>query len=131
MIDYNGGHLPSNNELTMLSITRKCFDSLDENYKSYVTDGLMKLIPSKTFLQNENNWLENYMHEYTRKNKSLVVFSHNDLNPGNIIVNDDEIKFIDFDYVGYGHQALDIGNHFVEMSGFGSDYSGKVKFIET
>jgi thiamine kinase-like enzyme len=89
----------------------------------------MKLIPSKTFLQNENNWLENYMHEYTRKNKSLVVFSHNDLNPGNIIVNDDEIKFIDFDYVGYGHQALDISNHFVEMSGFGSDYTGRVKFI--
>jgi len=56
---------------------------------------------------------------------SPLVFSHNDLLGGNIIVNDanGEVKFIDFEYASTNYQAFDIANHFNEFAGFEADYS--------
>ncbi|KAK6941641.1 hypothetical protein RJ641_027018 [Dillenia turbinata] len=54
-----------------------------------------------------------------------VVFSHNDLLSGNLMLNDDEDKlyFIDFEYGSYSYRGYDIGNHFNEYAGYECDYS--------
>ncbi|KAF6152726.1 hypothetical protein GIB67_021386 [Kingdonia uniflora] len=57
--------------------------------------------------------------------KAPVVFAHNDLLSGNLMVNDDEEKlyFIDFEYGSYSYRGYDIANHFNEYAGFDCDYS--------
>ncbi|CAK8534371.1 unnamed protein product [Lathyrus sativus] len=57
--------------------------------------------------------------------KSPVVFSHNDLLSGNIMVNQEEDKLylIDYEYASYNYRGYDIGNHFAEYAGFECDYS--------
>ncbi|XP_003578170.1 probable ethanolamine kinase [Brachypodium distachyon] len=54
-----------------------------------------------------------------------VVFSHNDLLSGNLMLNDLEEKlyFIDFEYGSYSYRGYDIANHFNEYAGFDCDYS--------
>ncbi|KAK9697806.1 hypothetical protein RND81_08G062700 [Saponaria officinalis] len=54
-----------------------------------------------------------------------VVFSHNDLLSGNIMLNDEEGKLyiIDFEYGSYNYRGFDIGNHFNEYAGYDCDYS--------
>ncbi|XP_076919188.1 putative ethanolamine kinase [Bidens hawaiensis] len=54
-----------------------------------------------------------------------VVFAHNDLLSGNLMLNDDEEKlyFIDFEYGSYSYRGFDIGNHFNEYAGFECDYT--------
>ncbi|CAF89876.1 unnamed protein product, partial [Tetraodon nigroviridis] len=58
--------------------------------------------------------------------RSPVVLCHNDLLIKNIIYNQSEgtVKFIDYEYADYNHQAFDIGNHFNEFAGVEDiDYS--------
>eukprot|EP00262_Sarcandra_glabra_P007918 TRINITY_DN21032_c0_g1_i1.p1 TRINITY_DN21032_c0_g1~~TRINITY_DN21032_c0_g1_i1.p1 ORF type:complete len:397 (-),score=75.26 TRINITY_DN21032_c0_g1_i1:222-1319(-) len=54
-----------------------------------------------------------------------VVFSHNDLLPGNLMLNDDEEKLylIDFEYGSYSYRGYDIANHFNEYAGLDCDYN--------
>ncbi|XP_065849768.1 probable ethanolamine kinase [Euphorbia lathyris] len=54
-----------------------------------------------------------------------VVFSHNDLLSGNLMLNEDEDKLyiIDFEYGSYSYRGFDIGNHFNEYAGYDCDYS--------
>ncbi|XXG55881.1 hypothetical protein AAC387_Pa03g3440 [Persea americana] len=54
-----------------------------------------------------------------------VVFAHNDLLSGNLMLNDDEGKlyFIDFEYGSYSYRGYDIANHFNEYAGFDCDFS--------
>ncbi|KAJ4844614.1 hypothetical protein Tsubulata_023440 [Turnera subulata] len=54
-----------------------------------------------------------------------VVFAHNDLLSGNLMLNEDEGKLyiIDFEYGSYNYRGYDIGNHFAEYAGYDCDYS--------
>jgi len=54
-----------------------------------------------------------------------VVFSHNDLLGGNIVVDDatGDIHFIDYEYAANNYRPFDIANHFCEWSGFQLDFS--------
>ncbi|CAM8960396.1 unnamed protein product [Rhodiola kirilowii] len=63
--------------------------------------------------------------ELTRHLNSPVVFAHNDLLCGNIMVNEAEEKlyFIDFEYGSYNYRGFDIGNHFNEYAGYECDYN--------
>ncbi|POM79912.1 Choline/ethanolamine Kinase, partial [Phytophthora palmivora] len=48
---------------------------------------------------------------------SPIVFSHNDLQYGNIMKNDaGDAVFIDFEYTSYNPRGYDIGNHFCEWA---------------
>ena len=49
-----------------------------------------------------------------------VVFSHNDINTGNILVRDnylghDPVVLIDFEFSSYNYRSFDIANHFNEL----------------
>ncbi|PNX73573.1 putative ethanolamine kinase A-like protein, partial [Trifolium pratense] len=75
--------------------------------------------------------------------KSPVLFSHNDLLSGNIMINHEEghelglmspvfnveelnrnaLYLIDYEYASYNYRGFDIGNHFAEYAGFECDYS--------
>uniref|UniRef100_W5NE30 ethanolamine kinase n=2 Tax=Lepisosteus oculatus TaxID=7918 RepID=W5NE30_LEPOC len=79
-------------------------------------------IPSPTQLKEEMAWMQNSLSDLG----SPVVLCHNDLLCKNIIFNEKEgkVKFIDYEYTGYNHQAYDIGNHFNEFAGINDvDYS--------
>ncbi|GER37070.1 protein kinase superfamily protein [Striga asiatica] len=54
-----------------------------------------------------------------------IVYSHNDLLSGNLMIDDaeDKLYFIDFEYGSYNYRGFDIGNHFNEYAGYECDYS--------
>lgn len=67
--------------------------------------------------------------------QSPVVFGHNDLLSGNILVlqqsgfdpqnpnRNGPVCFIDYEYGAYTYRGFDIGNHFTEYAGFEGDYT--------
>eukprot|EP01018_Ginkgo_biloba_P023805 Gb_22577 [translate_table: standard] len=57
--------------------------------------------------------------------KAPVVFAHNDLLSGNLMLSENEEKLylIDFEYGSYNFRGYDIANHFNEYAGFECDYS--------
>lgn len=67
----------------------------------------------------------NELKELTRRLESPVVFAHNDLLSGNLMLNEDHGKLylIDFEYGSYNYRGFDIGNHFNEYAGYDCDYS--------
>lgn len=59
---------------------------------------------------------------------SPIVFCHNDLLSGNIMVDQENgqirhMTFIDFEYADWAPRGFDLGNHFCEYAGFEGDYS--------
>lgn len=71
---------------------------------------------SKWELDAEMTWLR----EYLAQLKSPVVFCHNDLQEGNILIREkattreDKLVIIDFEYCSYNYRGFDFGNHFCE-----------------
>ncbi|XP_004245179.1 probable ethanolamine kinase [Solanum lycopersicum] len=63
--------------------------------------------------------------ELTDRLNAPVVFAHNDLLSGNLMLNEEKEKlyFIDFEYGSYNYRGFDIGNHFNEYAGYDCDYS--------
>ncbi|CAN4127889.1 unnamed protein product [Withania somnifera] len=63
--------------------------------------------------------------ELTDRLNAPVVFAHNDLLSGNLMLNEDKEKLylIDFEYGSYNYRGFDIGNHFNEYAGYDCDYS--------
>ncbi|XP_071453508.1 ethanolamine kinase 1 [Hetaerina americana] len=72
-----------------------------------------KLVPSKQILKKEWSLLQKELQDIG----SPVVFCHNDLLLGNVIYNNNQVTFIDYEYADYNYQAFDIGNHFNEFAG--------------
>lgn len=61
--------------------------------------------------------LEAAVNEVVRQES--VVFCHNDLLAGNVIIKEGNtgVDFIDFEYGSANYRGFDIGNHFNEMCG--------------
>jgi len=69
----------------------------------------------KVNLRQEVDWLLSFL----RNVPSPVVFSHNDINCGNILVRDDPeswdpVVLIDFEFAAYNYRGFDLANHFIE-----------------
>lgn len=70
--------------------------------------------------ESELKWLKKFL----ASAESPTVFSHNDLQEGNILLPesvstkmqpyDDRIVFIDFEFCAYNYRGFDLGNHFCE-----------------
>ncbi|KAB7498111.1 Choline/ethanolamine kinase [Armadillidium nasatum] len=62
----------------------------------------------------------NFLKRIVTKIQSPVVFAHNDMQEGNILFNNnalrfsDKISLIDFEYCSYNHRGFDVANHFCE-----------------
>ncbi|CAG9820590.1 unnamed protein product [Phaedon cochleariae] len=84
-----------------------------KNMPEYVSD-----IMEKTDLKTEANWLKNRL----ETEDCSVVFCHNDMQEGNILISrdadanmeDPELVIIDFEYCSYNYRSFDIANHFAE-----------------
>ncbi|CAN7011831.1 hypothetical protein Bca4012_030395 [Brassica carinata] len=65
------------------------------------------------------------LREFTGLLNAPVVFAHNDLLSGNLMLNEDEerLYLIDFEYGSYNYRGFDIGNHFNEYAGYDCDYT--------
>mmetsp|Transcript_42909 Transcript_42909/g.48748 ORF Transcript_42909/g.48748 Transcript_42909/m.48748 type:complete len:380 (+) Transcript_42909:45-1184(+) len=75
-----------------------------------------------TDLETEINWLENMIPKFI---DSPIVFGHNDLQYGNIMISvtGAKICFIDFEYSGYVPRGYDIANYFAEWA---ADYHNEI-----
>ncbi|RID53918.1 hypothetical protein BRARA_G01281 [Brassica rapa] len=65
------------------------------------------------------------LREFTGLLNAPVVFAHNDLLSGNLMLNEEEerLYLIDFEYGSYNYRGFDIGNHFNEYAGYDCDYT--------
>lgn len=74
-------------------------------------------------LKNEMIWLK----QYITNSNSPVVFSHNDMQEGNILIHNDleddevidkndQLVLIDFEYCSYNYRGFDLANHFLEWT---------------
>ncbi|XP_014240177.1 choline/ethanolamine kinase isoform X1 [Cimex lectularius] len=82
-------------------------------------DTVLNSIDFKTELQ----WLKNHL----SKIPSPAVFCHNDLQGGNILLQQksdgsQSLVFIDFEYCSYNYRGFDLANHFIEWT---YDYTNK------
>lgn len=68
-----------------------------------------------SLLDKRNNLLEKYKCEYNPRECQVI---HRDIRPGNIIVSNDKVYFIDFDYIAYGDLLFEIGSAAMLMSNF-------------
>ena len=97
---------------------RKIINTTDSN-NNQSSIGSNSKIPTTDELIRELEYLE---HNLPKPDLADLVFSHNDLLPRNIIKQSDRCLFIDFEYAGINHRAMDIGNHFCEFADIGTKY---------
>ncbi|ORZ09005.1 kinase-like domain-containing protein [Absidia repens] len=111
----------SNQDQQLWKTMRGWLDQVPEQY----TDPRTQAIFKNRFNLNHIKAELDQLIERLEKLESPIVFSHNDLLYGNIILNDtkEEAYFIDYEYGCYAFRGFDIGNHFNEHCGFEFDYS--------
>ncbi|KYR00596.1 hypothetical protein DLAC_02615 [Tieghemostelium lacteum] len=76
------------------------------------------------YIKESEHLIEFLKNRYQNESKH-VTFCHNDLIPRNMIYDNDndQVRFIDFEYSGYNYRGYDLGNFFCEFSGLDLDYS--------
>eukprot|EP00177_Eucheuma_denticulatum_P003528 GFKZ01006376.1.p1 GENE.GFKZ01006376.1~~GFKZ01006376.1.p1 ORF type:complete len:355 (+),score=46.51 GFKZ01006376.1:325-1389(+) len=76
------------------------------------------VLPEGIFLRECEDGLQKTK-EDLEKSASPIVFCHNDLLCGNIMVGekDNEVSLVDFEYAGFNYRGFDIGNFFCEAMG--------------
>ncbi|XP_022974065.1 probable ethanolamine kinase [Cucurbita maxima] len=114
-------YIPGSTEPQLWIEIFKCYGKasalqFDDTEKQCIYDSI-------SFTEIHNEVLE--IKELTSLLDAPVVFSHNDLLSGNLMLNEEEerLYFIDFEYGSYNYRGFDIGNHFNEYAGYDCDYS--------
>ncbi|XP_023322093.1 choline/ethanolamine kinase [Eurytemora carolleeae] len=108
---------------TMRSLVSKLKPLSPESVCSAERNAVLELI--NWDLRSEVDWLISFLKHVP----SPVVFSHNDVNCGNILVREDKsagwdpIVFIDYEFAAYNYRGFDLANHFIEWV---YDYGTKV-----
>ncbi|XP_046680792.1 choline/ethanolamine kinase isoform X1 [Homalodisca vitripennis] len=113
-------HVPINKEPRWLwDTTARWLQTIDEaklKENHVVDENPIAETLYKLDLQKEVTWLR----EYLIKIKSQVVFCHNDLQEGNILLREDQeepsLVLIDFEYCSYNYRGFDLANHFIEWT---------------
>lgn len=98
----------------------KFLDLVPDRFTDPVKDERVKAtLPTKEGFVKEFHQL----YDALEKTKSPILFCHNDLLPGNVIYTQERnsVTFIDYEYAEPNFQAFDIGNHFAEFPGIGSN----------
>ncbi|XP_054289686.1 choline/ethanolamine kinase isoform X2 [Macrosteles quadrilineatus] len=110
-------NVPINKEPRWLwDTTNRWLQNIDEGQmkENQVDESPIAEVLYKLDLKREVSWLK----EHLIKLKSPVVFCHNDMQEGNILLREDledpTIVLIDFEYCSYNYRGFDIANHFIE-----------------
>ena len=93
---------------------------LFKNFDEFYEDAIKKFGFNEftTDLNNEIIWMKNVISDLD----SPIVFCHNDLHGGNILIRENydqqenKLLFCDFDWSAYGYRGLDFGNFFAELN---------------
>ncbi|KAI8887362.1 kinase-like protein [Backusella circina FSU 941] len=107
-------------EQKLWSTMFKWLEQIPEKYDDPTTQSIFETNFDKQKITAELHYLISKL----EKIDSPIVFSHNDLLYGNVILDDDkqEANFIDYEYGCYAFRGFDIGNHFNEFAGFECEY---------
>lgn len=95
----------------------------------------MALVKHKNLLEDLN--IKFYIDDIKERSKKCKIgFCHNDLLSSNIIKNEEEIYFIDYEYAGFNYVGFDIANHLAEYAGYDlkfeeiPDNEGIIEFLK-
>ncbi|KAJ2575367.1 hypothetical protein GGH19_003062 [Coemansia sp. RSA 1807] len=113
--------IPGNRTPCLFPVLRQWLRDVPSTYSNAQADSTFQAHFSMSMLERELAYLEPLL---TAAN-SPVVFAHNDLLSGNIIMSEtrDRVSFIDYEYANYNYRGFDIANHFCEYAGFECDYT--------
>ncbi|AUM62587.1 phosphotransferase family protein [Spiroplasma monobiae] len=100
-------------------------DNISEMHKININNSKIKsfkyfdfLINIKSQLENDLNFLDDYIKEVKDIDGDFngldLVLSHNDLVPGNILVKENKVIFIDYDYVTLNNNLFDLASFITE-----------------
>ena len=91
-----------------------------ENMKQQQTLSQEPVQAAKSVLRWQLDAEMEWMRIYLAQLRSAVVFCHNDLQEGNILIREtaqtpeDKLVIIDFEYCSYNYRGFDLANHFCE-----------------
>ncbi|KAJ1731275.1 hypothetical protein LPJ61_002615 [Coemansia biformis] len=113
--------LPGDRSPRLLPTLRRWLGDIPKCYGDERKDALFRKHFSLDMLRSELAELE----RLAAAADSPVVFAHNDLLSGNIVLaaSKDKVSFIDYEYATYNYRGFDVANHFNEYAGFECDYS--------
>ncbi|XP_008463050.2 probable ethanolamine kinase isoform X1 [Cucumis melo] len=114
-------YIPGSNEPQLWNEVLKFYEKAST--LQFDDTGKQSIYDTISFQEIHNEILE--IKELTSLLNAPVVFAHNDLLSGNLMLNEEEgrLYFIDFEYGSYSYRGFDIGNHFNEYAGYDCDYS--------
>ncbi|KAJ2386209.1 hypothetical protein GGI23_006543, partial [Coemansia sp. RSA 2559] len=121
LAEWSQINLPGSHAPQLFPTLRRWMQDIPQSYSDPKANQTFQGYFSTDKLASEATELETLL----TKLNSPVVFSHNDLLSGNIIMSEskDQVFFIDYEYGMYNYRAFDIANHFNEYAGFECDYS--------
>ncbi|KAJ2705543.1 hypothetical protein FB645_002332 [Coemansia sp. IMI 203386] len=121
LAEWGQVQLPSDHSPQLFPIIHRWMKDIPQTYENKRSNDIFQKHFSHKALAAEADLL----HDLLLKVESPVVFSHNDLLSGNIIMSEtkDKVSFIDYEYAMYNYRGFDIANHFNEYAGFECDYS--------
>ncbi|KAI7830052.1 kinase-like domain-containing protein [Kickxella alabastrina] len=120
LAEWGQVQLPGDHSPQLFPIIRRWMNDIPANYASERDNAIFHKHFKIQDLIAECDQLDAIL----TKLDSPVVFSHNDLLSGNVIMAEskDEVFFIDYEYAMYNYRGFDIANHFNEYAGFECDY---------